>query len=81
MTLVQRSNHEIVNAEVLTLIKLLPKDTVSNMNAITVMIREKQVKSETVKESSSSTTWTTDDLCSQHCQKKCKNVSLFLTLG
>ena len=70
MTLVQRSNHEIVNAKVLTLIKLLPKDTVSNMNAITVTTREKQVKSETVKESSSSRTWTTDDLCSQHCQQK-----------
>jgi len=56
MTLVQRSNHEIVNAKVLTLIKLLPKDTVSNMNAITVMTREKQVKSETVKEPSSSRT-------------------------
>lgn len=69
MTLVQRLNHEFVNAKVLTLIKL-PKDTVSNMNAITVMTREKWAISETEKESSSSRTWTTDDLCSQHCQQK-----------
>jgi len=69
MTLVQRLNHEFVNAKVLTPIKL-PKDTVSNMNAITVVTREKQVISEAVKESSSSRTWTTDDLRSQHCQQK-----------
>ena len=52
MTLVQRLNHEFVNEKFLTLSKL-PKDTVSNMNAITVVTREKQVISETVKESSS----------------------------
>ena len=69
MTLVQRLNHEFVNAKVLTLIKL-PKDTVSNMNAISVTTRGKQVKYETVKESSPGRTWTTDDLCSQHCQQK-----------
>jgi len=53
MNLVQRLNNEFVNAKVLTLIKL-PKDTFSNMNAITVMTREKKVISETDKESSSS---------------------------